>query len=64
MAVNIPLTYKRHRYLHHSYCNFGKLQIISMYPNLTLHWDNGKSLAKNQNGKEIEQGIKPWIRNG
>jgi hypothetical protein len=29
-----------------------------MYPNLTLHWDNGKSLAKNQNGKEIEQGIK------
>jgi hypothetical protein len=42
----------------------GFLQIISIYPNLTLHWNNGKSLAKNQNGKEIEQGIKPWIRNG
>jgi hypothetical protein len=28
------------------------------------YWDNGKSLVKNQNEKEIEQGIKLWIRNG
>jgi hypothetical protein len=42
----------------------GFFDSLSIYPNLTLHWNNGKSLAKNQNGKEIEQGIKPWIRNG